>query len=93
MRDHSFSSLHFSALLLADYALGHYFCGIVFLTRGVSKRDLTTSEQDTISVLVPARNRGALAIAALESLFAQDYEGPVDIYLLIKDGGDTSVAF
>ena len=83
----------FFALLLAAYALGHYFCGLVFLTRRVSKRDFTAGGQDAISVLVPARNEGALAIAALESLFAQDHEGPVDIYLLVKDGSDTSVAF
>jgi cellulose synthase/poly-beta-1,6-N-acetylglucosamine synthase-like glycosyltransferase/beta-glucanase (GH16 family) len=81
------------ALLLAAYALGHYFCGLVFLTRRVSKRDFTTRGQDAISVLVPARNEGALAIAALESLFAQDHEGPVDIYLLVKDGNDTSLTF
>ena len=79
----------FFALLLAAYALGHYFCGLVFLTRRVSTRDFTASEQDPISVLVPARNEGALAIAALESLLAQDHAGPVDIYLLIKDGNDT----
>ncbi len=83
----------FFALLLAAYALGHYFCGLVFLTRQVSKRDFTTGGQDAISVLVPARNEGALAIAALESLFAQDHEGPADIYLLVKDGSDTSLAF
>ena len=83
----------FFALLLAAYALGHYFCGLVFLSRRVTTRSFTTSAQDGMSVLVPARNEGALAIAALESLFAQDHEGPVDIYLLIKDGNDTSVAF
>ena len=92
-RDHPFSLLHLFALLLAAYALGHYFCGLVFLTRRVSTRDFTASEQDPISVLVPARNEGALAIAALESLLAQDHAGPVNIYLLIKDGNDTSIAF
>ncbi|MFZ4710343.1 MAG: family 16 glycosylhydrolase [Zwartia sp.] len=81
------------ALLLAAYALGHYFCGFVFLTRRVTKRDFSNSGQDAISVLVPARNEGALAIAALESLFAQDHAGPVDIYLLINDSDDTSIAF
>ena len=82
----------FFALLLAAYALGHYFCGLVFLTQRVSKRDFARGGQDPISVLVPARNEGALAIAALESLFAQDHLGPVDIYLLINDGNDTSIA-
>ena len=83
----------FFALLLAAYALGHYFCGLVFLTRRDNKRDFTIGGQDAISVLVPARNEGALAIAALESLFAQDHAGPVDIYLLINNGNDTSIAF
>ena len=81
------------ALLLAAYALGHYFCGFVFLTRRVTKRNFSNSGQDAISVLVPARNEGELAIAALESLLAQDHAGPVDIYLLINDGHDTSIAF
>lgn len=81
------------ALLLAAYALGHYFCGLVFLTRRVSPRDFALGGQEPISVLVPARNEGALAIAALESLFAQDHAGPIDIYLLIKDSHDTSIAF
>ena len=83
----------FFALLLAAYALGHYVCGLVFLTRFVSKRDFSTGGQDAISVLVPARNEGALAIAALESLFVQDHAGPVDIYLLVNDVSDTSIAF
>jgi len=81
------------AVLLAAYALGHYFCGFVFLTRRVTTRDFALGGQDAISVLVPARNEGELAIAALESLFAQDHAGPVDIYLLINDGNDTSIAF
>lgn len=79
--------------MLAANALGHYFCGLVFLARRVNKRGFTTGGQDAISVLVPARNEGALAIAALESLFTQDHVGPVDIYLLIKDGNDTSISF
>ena len=83
----------FFALLLAAYALGHYFCGLVFLTNRVNQRDFPTNGQDPISVLVPARNEGALAIAAIESLIAQDHAGSVDIYLLIKDGNDTSIAF
>lgn len=83
----------FFALFLAAYALGHYFCGFVFLTRRVNTRDFTTNGQDAVSVLVPARNEGELAIAALESLFAQDHAGPVDIYLLINDGHDSSIAF
>ena len=87
----SFCSLF--ALLLAAYALGHYFCGLVFLTSRVGKRDFARSGLDAISVLVPARHEGALALTALESLFAQDHAGPVDIYLLIKDGNDTSLAF
>lgn len=81
------------ALLLAAYALGHYFCGLVFLTRRVSPRDFASGGQEPISVLVPARNEGALAIAALESLLAQDHAGPVDIYLLVNDGHDTSIPF
>ena len=81
------------ALLLAAYALGHYFCGLVFLFGRVNKRDFSVGGRDAISVLVPARNEGALAIAALESLLAQDHAGPVDIYLLINDGSDTSIAF
>jgi beta-glucanase (GH16 family)/cellulose synthase/poly-beta-1,6-N-acetylglucosamine synthase-like glycosyltransferase len=81
------------ALLLAAYALGHYFCGLVFLTRRVSPRDFALGGQEPISVLVPARNEGALAIAVLESLFAQDHAGPIDIYLLIKDSHDTSIPF
>jgi cellulose synthase/poly-beta-1,6-N-acetylglucosamine synthase-like glycosyltransferase len=79
------------AVLLAAYALGHYFCGFVFLTRRVTKRDFALGGQGAISVLVPARNEGELAIAALESLFAQDHAGPVDIYLLINDGNDRRV--
>jgi beta-glucanase (GH16 family)/cellulose synthase/poly-beta-1,6-N-acetylglucosamine synthase-like glycosyltransferase len=81
------------ALLLAAYALGHYFCGLVFLTRRLSPRDFALGGQEPISVLVPARNEGALAIAALESLFAQDHAGPIDIYLLIKDSHDTSIPY
>jgi cellulose synthase/poly-beta-1,6-N-acetylglucosamine synthase-like glycosyltransferase len=81
------------AVLLAAYALGHYFCGLVFLTRRVSPRDFALGGQEPISVLVPARNEGALAIAALESLLAQDHAGPVDIYLLVNDSHDTSIPF
>ena len=79
--------------MLAAYALGHYFCGLVFLTRRVSPRDFALNGQEPISVLVPARNEGALAIAALESLLTQDHAGPIDIYLLVKDSHDTSIPY
>jgi cellulose synthase/poly-beta-1,6-N-acetylglucosamine synthase-like glycosyltransferase/beta-glucanase (GH16 family) len=81
------------SLVLAAYALGHYFCGVVFLSCRVRAREFATIGQDAISVLVPARNEGTLAIAVLESLFAQDHAGPVDIYLLINDSNDTSISF
>ena len=81
------------ALLLAAYALGHYFCGLVFLTRRVSPRQFTLNGQEPISVLVPARNEGALALDALESLLTQDHCGPIDIYLLVNDQHDTSIPF
>jgi cellulose synthase/poly-beta-1,6-N-acetylglucosamine synthase-like glycosyltransferase/beta-glucanase (GH16 family) len=81
------------ALMLAAYALGHYFCGLVFLTRRVSPRDFALNGQEPISVLVPARNEGVLAIAALESLLTQDHAGPIDIYLLVKDSHDTSIPY
>ena len=81
------------ALLLAAYGLGHYLCGIVFLSRPLQARSFDDSTYEAVSILVPARNEGALAVQALESLFAQDHSGDLDIYLLIKDGSDTSLGF
>ena len=79
------------ALVLAAYGLAHYFCGLVFLTQRLRARDFNRAGHQAVSVLVPARNEGALAVAALESLLKQEHSGQVDIYLLLKDASDTSL--
>ena len=79
------------ALVLAAYGLAHYFCGLVFLPQRLRARDFNRAEHQAVSVLVPARNEGALAVAALESLVKQEHSGQIDIYLLLKDASDTSL--
>ncbi len=79
--------------LLAAYALGHYVGAIVFVFARPRPRVFDARPQDSVSVLVPARNEGQQAIRVLESLLAQDHAGPVHGLLLLKDRADTSLPF
>ena len=40
-----------------------------------------------VSVIMPARNAEATIIATLDSIFAQDYEGPIEV--IVADGSET----
>ena len=41
-----------------------------------------------VSVIIPARNAEATIISTLDSIFAQDYEGPIEV--IVADGSETS---
>lgn len=49
-------------------------------------RRTSMSARPGVSVIVPARNAGATLPAALDSILAQDYPGPVEI--IVADGSD-----
>ncbi|MBT3221281.1 MAG: glycosyltransferase family 2 protein [Proteobacteria bacterium] len=76
--------------LLATYSLGHYFCAAVFLTSRRHRRSFGFPE-DSVAVLIPARNEGERAMRAINSLLAQDHRGPIEIHLLVKDEHDTAI--
>ena len=80
-------------MLLTTYSLGLYFCTTIFLYKKLKHRSFSTISSDSISVLIPARNEGGLAVLAIESLFQQDHSGSIDIYLLVKDGADSSIDY
>lgn len=76
---------------LSAYALGHYFCALVFV---VTRRPPAPPKEvppGSVSVLVPARNEGERALRVIASLLEQDHAGPVDIYLLVRDEADTAI--
>ncbi len=75
--------------VLAAYALGHYLGSLVFLFARPRPRVFDARPQDSVSVLIPARNEGQQAVRVIESLLAQDHSGPVDVLLLLKDRRDT----
>ena len=79
-------------VLLAAYSLGHYFCALVFASVRRGERSFPSSSA-AVSVLVPSRDEGDSARRVIESLLAQDHDGPLSIYLLVRDASDTSVPF
>ena len=59
---------------------------------GVAHRDrpgspASSAEFPSVSVIIPARNAEANIAAALDSILAQDYPGPLEI--IVADGSDT----
>jgi|GEM_PF-1343113 len=79
-------------VVLALYALGLYGAALTFLLsrrrrRPPAPRDLA---ERAVTVLVPARNEGAMAVRALRSLVAQDTPADVVVHLLVNDADDTS---
>ncbi|MCR9145136.1 MAG: family 16 glycosylhydrolase [bacterium] len=92
--------------ILAAYAVGYYLSLFVFLADRPWRRDpagsgAVHSDQhadhapalETVAVLVPARNEGERVLRVLRSLFEQDYAGPIEIYLLMKDEADSSAPY
>lgn len=89
-------TLEFCAVLttiLSVYSLGHYLCALVFLSGRTKPRTFTDPPLDTVAILIPAKNEGERALRAITSLLEQDHAGTIEIYLLLKDPTDTSVAF
>ncbi|TNF30522.1 MAG: glycosyl hydrolase family protein [Deltaproteobacteria bacterium] len=79
--------------LLSVYALGLYGAALTFLLSRRRRRAPRPPEAlatRAVTVLVPARNEGAMAVRALRSIIAQDTPAPVTAHLLIKDRDDTS---
>lgn len=79
-------------LILALNAPGYYLGGVLFLTRSKRLPEFKSS-RDRVTVLVPARNEGRGALHAVQSLVDQDYEGELDIAVLVRDRTDTCVSF
>lgn len=75
---------------LSLYGLGHYLVAFTFALRpprGASDR----RSHDRVTVLIPSRDEGPLALAAIDSLLRQDHLGPVAIVLLLADREDNSL--
>ncbi len=51
-------------------------------------RRLLRDHTPRISVIIPARNAEATIIPTLDSIFAQDYQGPIEV--IIADGSETT---
>jgi len=81
------------SIFLGIYSLGLYLFSAIFLANPVNIRSFSANSYDSVSVLIPAKNEGGLAVLAIKSIFEQTHPGPIDIYLLIKDGSDSSVDF
>ncbi len=78
-------------LILAVYALGYYLCTFVFCISLPRPREFDEFPEDSIAILIPARNEGRVALNAMDSARKQDHRGRTDIYLLVKDSSDSSV--
>ncbi|HVO29208.1 MAG TPA: family 16 glycosylhydrolase [bacterium] len=79
--------------LLSVYSLGHYLCAGVFLFGRTKRKIFADSPTDAVAILIPAKNEAERALRAITSLVQQDYAGLVEIYLLLKDASDSSIAF
>jgi len=79
-------------VFLAVYSIAHYLCTAIVLFTRQPKRTDFGHPQDSVAVLIPARNEGGCAHRAISSLLAQDHAGAIDIYLLVKDKEDTAIA-
>lgn len=82
----------FLILFLAANAPGYYLGAILFLARRRRMPEFSSS-RDHVTVLIPARNEGRGALRAVESLLNQDYEGMLEIAVLVRDESDTCVPF
>ncbi|MBE7438222.1 MAG: family 16 glycosylhydrolase [Spirochaetales bacterium] len=78
---------------LTAYSLVHYFCVLVFLRGLPAARKFEGSTQNSVAILIPARNEGEGAMRAIRSALDQDHGGPIEIYLLVKDHADSSMQF
>ncbi|MCA9517974.1 MAG: glycosyltransferase family 2 protein, partial [Myxococcales bacterium] len=80
---------------LAIYAAGLYTAAAVFLVGRLRRRrrapaPASDAAPRAVSVLVPARNEGVMALRAIQSLLDQDTPAPVAVHLLVRDRDDTS---
>ncbi len=80
-------------VILSGYSLVHYVCLIYFLRSKQTKRNFDSNPETSISILIPSRNEGEAALRAINSALNQDFQGPIDIYLLLKDRKDSSIPF
>ncbi len=80
-------------IALTAYSLGHYLCALVCLPRRVRPREFADHPDDSVAVLIPARNEGEGAVRAIQSLLDQDHGGSLEIFLLLKDLSDTSIPY
>lgn len=77
---------------LAVYSLGYYVLALVFVFGRPKPATFADEPTDAVSVLVAARDEGDRALRVITSLLEQDHRGPIEIYLLLEDNADTSVA-
>lgn len=82
-------SLFFIGILLIS-APGYYLGALLFLASRREHRVFSRS-LDAVTVLVPARNEGKGALLAIQTLLAQDYDGMLEVALLVRDSSDTSL--
>lgn len=80
--------------LLGAYAVALYATTFAFVLaqwRARRRKPRTAPPPDTaVTVLVPARNEGAMALRVIQSLLEQDTPAPVAVHLLLQDADDTS---
>ena len=53
----------------------------------ISSSEASTACPPCVSVIIPARNAEATIIPTLDSIFTQDYEGPIEV--IVADGSET----
>lgn len=79
------------AALLFLYSLLHYLAASVAALRWRGATDASPQVDFAVSVLIPARDEGEHALRVIRSVLAQDYAGPVDVWLLLEDTSDTAL--
>ncbi|MCC6622674.1 MAG: family 16 glycosylhydrolase [Deltaproteobacteria bacterium] len=80
---------------LAIYAAGLYAAALSFLWgRATGRGEAEAPDADeAVTVIVPARNEGAMALRVIQSLLDQDTRRPVHVHVLFEDRSDSSWPF
>ncbi len=78
-------------ILLSIYSVGLYLGVFVFLKASVGDKEFNEYPEDSVAVLIPARNEGEGTMRAIRSVLSQDHKGSLEIYLLLKDRSDSCI--
>ncbi len=79
-------------LYAAAYWVALHGFAVLQAVRGDAPVPLERHDRGAVCVLVPSHREGAAVVDTVRSLVAQDYEGPVDVVVLVRDFDDATVA-